>query len=132
MDKMIEKLLVAADNHGADAGAYDHTVGDLQNLLRRAWSMMSVSQKRQFLQSQEVADLVTDGGLPEGEAGNLTAEIKRQIAKMEEAVRAAGYVFKEYEGGFFWETVEESSEDFHDRGDAVVDAYKRWRETQAS
>jgi len=132
MDKMIEKLLVAADNHGADAGAYDHTVGDLQNLLRRAWSMMSVSQRRQFLQSQEVADLVTDGGLPEGEASNLTAEIKRQIAKMEEAVRAASYVFKEYEGGFFWETVEESSEDFRDRDDAVVDAYKRWRETQAS
>jgi len=41
IQQMVEKLIVAADNHGEDDDP-DHTVGDLQGLLRRAWEIMSV------------------------------------------------------------------------------------------
>lgn len=132
MDKIIEKLLMAADNHGEDSGEADHAVGDLQDLLRRAWNILSVSQKLQFLNSQEAADLIVDGARGDFKAGDLVAEINQQIAKMEEEVGAAGYAFIEHGAGFFWETDEESSEDFLDREDAVADAYKHYREASTS
>ena len=132
MDKIIEKLLVAADNHGADSGDNDHTVGDLQDLLRCSWDILSVSQKLRLLHSQETVNLVMDGARGEFEAGDLVAEINQQIVKMEEEVHTAGYVFREYENGFYWETNEESSEDFAARKDTVVDAYKHYRKVSTS
>ncbi|WP_341649130.1 hypothetical protein [Thauera humireducens] len=53
IQKTLEKLLVAADNHGEDDDP-DHTVGDLQGLLRRSWEIMSVGQKLQLLRGTEV------------------------------------------------------------------------------
>lgn len=35
---ILKKLFKAADQHGEDAGALDHTVGDLQDLLHRSWA----------------------------------------------------------------------------------------------
>lgn len=122
MDNIIEKLITAADNHSEDTGE-DHGIGDLQDLLRQAWSIMSVSQKRQLIRTGEVGDLVEAGARGEFEVTDLESEINQELAEMEVKVVAAGGSFMEHEGGFYWETEGEAGEDFHDRGDAVVDAY---------
>jgi len=61
MDIVLKKLFDAADAHGEDSGEPDHTVGDLQGLLRKAWSLMSKKQKLEFLASDEVEELVDMG-----------------------------------------------------------------------
>lgn len=123
MEAIIEKLLVAADNHGEDSGEPDHTVGDLQGLLRRAWGIMSVSQRRQLLKTSEVAALTEAGGRGEFDRDDLVTKLNQKLVEMEAEVRAAGYEFMEHEGGFYWETSSEASEDFHAREDAVASAY---------
>lgn len=135
MKQIIEKMLKAADNHGEDSGEPDHTVGDLQGLLRRAWDIMSISQRLQLLKSSEVEDLAECGARDEFEASDLVAEVNLKLETMEAEVRAAGYVFMEHEGGFYWEHdgKDEASEDFYAREDAVASAYTDYAaETSAS
>lgn len=124
MEAIIEQLLVAADNHGEDSGEPDHAVGDLQGLLRRAWGIMSISQRLQLLKTSEVAALTEAGARGEFDWDDLVEKINQRLAEMEAKVLAAGYVFMEHEGGFYWETSEEASEDFRDREDAVASAYR--------
>ena len=50
-------LFVLADRHGADSGESDHTVGDLQDLLRAAFRIFTPAQKKRFFASDEVAAL---------------------------------------------------------------------------
>lgn len=125
MNEILEKLLTAADNHGEDDDP-GHTVGDLQDLLRRSWSLMSVSQRFQLLRSDEVENLVECGARGEFEPEDLLDEATEEFAAMEAAVTAAGYVIKTQNAGcgFFWEDSEEASEDFPGREDAVADAYQ--------
>jgi|GEM_PF-1586572 len=49
----LQTLLDAADHHGNDAGDPDHTVGDLQELLRAAWKSMTPAQRDGLLASAE-------------------------------------------------------------------------------
>lgn len=123
MQKIIELLLQAADNHGADSGEQDHAVGDLQDMLRLAWSIMGTSQKLLFLRKSGINDVIEAGSRGEFTADSLISEINQELVAMETAVAAAGYTMMEGEGGFFWETDEEASEDFYAREDAVVDAF---------
>lgn len=123
IQKLVEKLLDAADNHGEDDDP-EHTVGDLQGLLRCAWGIMSVSQKLQLLQSDEVEDLALLGSRGEFESDDLVAEVQATVSEMRAVVTAAGYQFMEREGGFVWETEDEASEDFYALEDAVVSAYE--------
>ena len=60
----LEDLFRAADTHAADAGDFDHAVGDLQTMLRAAWRAMSDRQRRDFLAQPEMSELVA---LPEYE-----------------------------------------------------------------
>lgn len=126
MDAAIERLLVAADNHGEDSGEPDHTVGDLQGLLRRAWDIMSVSQRLQLLQSDEVENLVEAGARDEFEASDLVEAINQKLAKMESDVLAAGYTFMKHEGAFYWQTSEDASEDFPAREEMVASAHSNF------
>jgi hypothetical protein len=41
MKSILEKLFGAADNHAEDTGEPDHEVGDLQDVLRTAWNLMT-------------------------------------------------------------------------------------------
>lgn len=124
MEAIIEKLFVAADNHGEDAGDPDHAVGDLQGLLRRAWAVMTISQRLQLLKTSEVDELAELGGRGEFSQDELVEEINQKLVEMESAVAEAGYEIKTIETGmFFWETEDEASEDFHAREDAVANAY---------
>ena len=75
MENILMRLFKAADNHGNDTGEPDHTVGDLQQLLVRACSFLSDSQKVEFLQSSEVQELVEAGARDEFDAASLIAEV---------------------------------------------------------
>ncbi len=45
----LEQLFAAADAHGSDTGEIDHTIGDLQDLLRHAWRQMNDAQRAGFI-----------------------------------------------------------------------------------
>lgn len=127
MNEILKKLFAAADNHGEDSGEPDHTVGDLQDLLRRSWEIMSVSQKLQLLRGTEVYNVVECGARGEFEWDDLVAEITQSVAGQESEISEAGYEIKvQVEGTFFWETNDEASEDFPTREDAVADAYQHF------
>jgi len=124
MQQIIEKIFAAADQHGEDSGEPDHAVGDLQGMLRLAWDIMTVSQRLQLLRKPEFETLLDAGSRGEFDAGDLAAQLTKELSEMEAKAASAGYRFMEGEGGFFWETDEEASEDFHAREDAVADAYR--------
>lgn len=57
----LERLLQAADNHAEDSGEPDHAIGDLQDLLRAAWALMTLEQRRALVAS-DAADAVIEAG----------------------------------------------------------------------
>ena len=77
-----------------------------------------------MLQSDEVEDLALLGSRGEFESDDLVAEVQATVSEMRVVVTAAGYQFMEREGGFFWETEDEASEDSYALEDAVVSAYE--------
>lgn len=125
MQQVLEYMFAAADTHGQDTGEPDHTVGDLQDLFRLAWGIMSIGQRLQLLRKPETQDIIEAGSRDEFTGESLAAGVMQRVAKMESVVVAAGIAMMEGERGFFWETPVEASEDFHDRADAVADAYRR-------
>lgn len=131
MNAILKKLFAAADNHSEDSGEPDHTVGDLQDLLRRSWEIMSVGQKLQLLRSTEVYNVVECGAQGEFEWDDLVTEITNALTEQEAAVTGAGYLFYEAEDGFFWETQSEESVYFQHREDAVADAHQHFTKQQA-
>jgi hypothetical protein len=56
----IQSVLDAAYAHGAESDP-DHEVGDLQSALRAAWRYMSTSQKNEFLQDDDVVEVLSWG-----------------------------------------------------------------------
>jgi len=124
MKQLLEKLLTAADNHGEDSGEPDHTVGDLQDLLRATWGLMSAGQKALLMEDSTVADLVDVGARDEFTAEDLQKEARQSIADMEAAARAAGYVFMENELGFYWEIGEFEGTPRVLRDDAIESAFQ--------
>lgn len=60
--QMLNVLLAAAKQHGEDSDP-DHEVGDLQDLLRPMWAILTPEQQRNFLASDEVA-AVLEAALP--------------------------------------------------------------------
>lgn len=125
MSEVLEKLFKAADNHGEDAGEADHTVGDLQDLLRTAWELMTPSQKLAFLSEERSAELVVEAGARgEFSLKDLADEVRADVARMELVVTGKGYVFLEGEYGFSWENAAKDSGYFRTREDAIADAYE--------
>lgn len=61
----VDTLIEAAERHGKDSEP-DHEVGDLQQLLRAAWGLMTPDQRQALLVSPEAEDVLMHGGEPEG------------------------------------------------------------------
>lgn len=124
MQQILEKLFEAADHHAEDTGE-DHTVGDLQDLLSRAWAIMSVEQRIQLLESNEVEALVEAGAREEFSVGDLLTAATTTLE-----ITAQGYRIKESdtfptaEIAFHWELGEEHSENFSSREAAIEDAHR--------
>jgi hypothetical protein len=53
----LEQVLAAAERHGKDEG-YESWVGDLEELLRAVWPLLTGAQKRAAFASPEGADLL--------------------------------------------------------------------------
>lgn len=58
----LRALFQAADEHAANSGEEDMTVGDLQEMLRAAYRLLTPHQRDDFFDSVELQDLA---GLPE-------------------------------------------------------------------
>jgi hypothetical protein len=118
----LERLLEAAHNHSEDTGE-DHQAGDLQDLLRAAWGLMTVDQKRTLLRSSTVESMVETGARDEYDQAELLDDIEVNLASMEAEVAAAGYLINDSEAGLsYWSLGDEASGDAQ-RADTIVDAY---------
>ncbi|KWU19173.1 hypothetical protein [Burkholderia cenocepacia] len=126
MNAILQRLFDAADNHGEDTGEADHTVGDLQGLLRKACSLMTVGQQLRFLGSDEVLELVEAGARDEFDASTLMDELNRDLFTKQQALKVAGYRWDHHEMvGWFWKKQGGPlSRTFYCWEDAVEDAYR--------
>lgn len=61
-DEHLEKVFTAADRHGEDTGEPDHTVGDLHDVLRAAWELMSPAQRVSLMATDAVRDTLGGNG----------------------------------------------------------------------
>lgn len=59
-DPRVERVLSAAQQHGASSQP-DHEVGDLQDVLRTAWSLMSPQQRDQLMAAAETRSVLEAG-----------------------------------------------------------------------
>jgi len=81
----LQRLFDAADAHGADTGEYDHTIGDLQDLLRSAWAVMSNDQRTALLaQASASSDVATAD--THGEARRATEEVPTVVIDVDGGV----------------------------------------------
>ncbi len=69
----LEELFRAADAHAAGAGDADYAVGDLQEILRAAWRILTPEQRIDLFAQPELAEL---GDLPE--YGPLVGRLTRR------------------------------------------------------
>ena len=56
-DPLIEQLLQAAYDHGTEEGS-ETEAGDLQEMLRAAWALLTPGQQAEFFRRPEVEDLL--------------------------------------------------------------------------
>lgn len=91
MKPVIEKILDATDNHGEDSGDFNHTVGDLRDLMREAWGLMTLDQRRKMVKSTRVADVVECGARDEFDVDDLLKTIDTTLESMEASLAEAGY-----------------------------------------
>lgn len=59
-DPRVERILNAAEQHGQNSEP-DHEVGDLQDVLRAAWSLMSTEQRNQLMAAAETVNVLQAG-----------------------------------------------------------------------
>lgn len=125
MNTILTKLFSAADNHAEDSGEPDHAVGDLQDLLREAWGIMTASQKMALLEGDAVEQVLETGGRDEEDVESLTDTLHAELADMEAKVTAAGYRIMEnpVDEVFFWETNSHEGLSCACREDAVEAAF---------
>ena len=72
----LNKLFKSAYLHAADTFEPDHEVGDLQNLNRTAWALLSDDQRIQVLEGNEVEDNLELGAREEFDAEDLVALVE--------------------------------------------------------
>lgn len=54
--RSIEDIISAAETHGSFEDP-DHETGDLQNVLRAAWALMTIDQKKALVECAAVTDI---------------------------------------------------------------------------
>lgn len=120
---MLETIFEFADSHGDDTGEPDHTVGDLQDILREAWRLLTPAQRQELISSPAVEALfeVQDEELEEA----LDA-VEDQFNGKVRQVTEAGYLVK-YRGAtakYYWQQNELVSDDeFEAYHQVIEDAY---------
>lgn len=125
MHNALEALIDAADQHAEDSGEPDMAIGDLQDLLREAFRMMSPAQRMQLLRSQTSDDVMTAG---RGDPFSKRAlrGMEQEVDRVRKSLEVCGYRFEESpETDVFWwafEARNEVSEDFSDLASAVESA----------
>ena len=72
----LHKLFKAAYEHASDSFEPDHEVGDLQDLSRSAWALLSDDQRIQVLEGAEVEDNLELGAREEFNAEDLVALVE--------------------------------------------------------
>lgn len=72
----LNKLFKSACLHAADSFEPDHEVGDLQDLNRTAWALLSDDQRIQVLEGNEVDDNLELGAREEFNAEDLVALVE--------------------------------------------------------
>lgn len=126
----IETLIKAADKHAEDTGQADHAVGDLQDLLRTAWGIMTFDQKTRLLQTPQAADVLETGMLEVDDPQRLVDDLDAELKRMSDEILAADYRIVSTEGGlYYWECGIQAGEDL-ERADAIVDAYQHLQESE--
>jgi hypothetical protein len=53
----LEELFQAADDHAEAAGHFDYAIGDLQEILRAAWRVLTPKQRLKVFSQPEMTDL---------------------------------------------------------------------------
>lgn len=124
---ILTKLFKAADNHGADS-APDHSVGDLQDLLRTAVGLMTASQQREFLASETVAEVLFAGFGGEVDAADVVADFDGFWAEKANNLSLFNVALHEDGQGFYWTRKKVTSSLYPDADDAVQAAYVYLRE----
>jgi hypothetical protein len=70
-ERICEELLAAAEKHGAANGDFEYQIGDIENLFRTAFSLLTEEQCSAFWNDPDVSAIVYD--VPEYRA--LSVEI---------------------------------------------------------
>lgn len=132
---ILEKLLTAADNHGEDSGEPDHTVGDLQDMLRLAWEALPPSKQIALLSTDGACNVVELGARGEFEADDLVAELKAIIQQKEDALAEKGIFIEstayEQPSHFYARVNGLRSRNYLHREDAVAAVYD-WHQRLAT
>ena len=122
-DDAIEAAITVADWHGEDDDP-DHTVGDLQDLLREAWKAMTVEQKLRFMRSETVRNHFETGGRSDFENVEMAEEMLAFLRQVQASLEHDGYTIVQASGGVFsWVSDDAAGEDFSGWSDAVWDAW---------
>lgn len=72
----LHKLFKATYEHASDSFEPDHEVGDLQDLSRSAWALLSDDQRIQVLEGNEVEDNLELGAREEFDSEDLVALVE--------------------------------------------------------
>lgn len=128
--KILTSLLTAADNHGEDSGEPDHTIGDLQDLVKLMWALLTPSQRLEVLESDEVSDLAMAGARDDWDESDLVSLHQQDMAALDSRMRDLGYTFLETELGVRWETADEVDVEKPTHDDALWAAYQHYFDTR--
>lgn len=60
-DPRIERVLRAAEQHGLGAGEPEHHVGDLEDVLRAAWGLMTAAQRNSLMAGADALEVLKSG-----------------------------------------------------------------------
>ena len=121
----LESILKASKNHSTDFNEPERDRANLQSALRAAWKVMTVDQKRAFLRSDAVKDLVNLGARGEFDVPALQDNLELKLVTMKSEIMAAGFKLVPNEGYWYWDFEDEAGHDFSREDDAIVDAYMR-------
>ena len=127
MDKeLLGNIFTAADNHSDAPGNLNNTVGDLQEIIRRAFAILTVSQKKTLLNSVEVENLVEAGADDEFTVDDMLKHVDASILQMELALDRAGVTLYHDCTGWYYEFEGSAGDELTNRDDCLEAAYTKF------
>jgi hypothetical protein len=61
-DDRLEDLFIAAAQHGKDTSEPEHQIGDLEDLLRAAWEILSPDQRERLMKTDAAVAVLKNLG----------------------------------------------------------------------